>query len=223
MNKSALIITAAALLAFAPQAYAAGNCEIIYGGGEVCPPSLNFTINKTVQAPNKGGSYVDNLGVNDAKYAPTNTINFQVEIKNTGNKRIEKIEVTDELPQYLTFVQGVGTYNKDTRKLTFTVNNLDPDKSVAYTIVTKAAEAKDLPSDSGVICVTNHVRAVADNNSTAGDNASVCIEKQVLGTTPKVYPGSKAYTTPATGPESLAIIGLIPTGLAGFFLRRRSL
>ena len=31
------------------------NCQIIYGGGEVCEEQVKFTINKLVQKPGKGG------------------------------------------------------------------------------------------------------------------------------------------------------------------------
>lgn len=37
-----------------------------------------------------------------------------------------------------------------------------------------------------------------------------------------VFPPTKAKTTPETGPESLALFGLIPSAIGGFFLRRKT-
>jgi len=56
--------------------YAAG-CTPIYGGGESCP-DYSFSIQKHVQKPGKnGGDFVNNLSINDPKYAPNQNVTFQ--------------------------------------------------------------------------------------------------------------------------------------------------
>ena len=67
--------------------------------------------------------------------------------------------------------------------------------------------------------------ATSDNNQQSSDNSQFCIQKPVLGETKgglKVFPAPSVTTTPPTGPEMLPLIGLIPTGVLGFILRKKS-
>ncbi len=50
--------------------------------------------------------------------------------------------------------------------------------------------------------------------------AQITIEKKIGGF--PVMPPSTISKTPATGPESLALFSLIPIGIAGWFLRKKS-
>ena len=212
----------------AGSAHAAGSkCQVMYGGGQVCDKNVEFSLDKLVRDPNssKGGSnFVDSLNATGSKYTPGQNVEFKIVIKNTGDTKIDKIDVLDTLPQYLTFVSGEGNYDANSRKLTFSVTNLDAGKTVEYIITTKVVDENLLPADQGTVCVTNQVRAVETNSATAEDTAQVCIQKNVQGgkTTPKVFDTPKVTKTPETGPELLALVGLIPAGAAGVFLRRKA-
>ena len=73
----------ALLFASTGSALAAGsesNCQVIYGGGEVCETKVKFTINKLVQNPGKGGNYVENLNINDPRLKPGQNVNFKIVI-----------------------------------------------------------------------------------------------------------------------------------------------
>ena len=70
--------------------FASTNCQPIYGGGQTCTSSNNIQITKQVQNP-QTGVYVNNLGVNDPKYAPGQYVNFQITVANTGSSLFSKV------------------------------------------------------------------------------------------------------------------------------------
>ena len=220
------LITGFISLSLASSASASTSCQPIYGGGETCVQVGNISINKTVQNPTTG-SFVDNLSVNDPKYSPTSTVNFQITVTNTGSGNISSTTVKDTFPNYVTFVSGPGSFDSNSKVLTFTVGNLAAGASQTFNVSAKVADQNSLPADQGVTCVVNQVNATSNDNQQSSDNSQFCIEKPTQpGTTTKgglkVFPAPKVVTTPATGPEMLPLIGLIPGGLFGIFLRRKS-
>ena len=217
------------LTSLAGQAQASGSegvsqCQIVYGGGQTCKDITKFTIDKKVQRTTKGGEFVDNLSMNDEKFAPEQQITFKITVKNTGDKTIEDLDVADILPQELVFVSGPGNFDTNTRTLSYRIESLDAGKTHENTFVVKSKPANELPADKGIICTTNTARSVAQDNSTAQDTSEVCIQKSVVTKpgTPQVFKGGTVKETPSTGPEMLALIGLIPAGAAGMYLRRKS-
>lgn len=213
-------------------------CKPIYGGGQTCDMAGNIMLDKKVQHP-QSGVFVDNLAVNDAKYLPDQPVSFQISITNTGSQTSGKITVKDRLPQFVAFVAGPGNYDPNTKTLTFEISDLKSNEARTFTLTGKAVSANDLPKNQGVTCVVNQSQATTDGK-TSQDNAQLCIEKQVLGVTPpvtlvtkdslpietkgglKIFPAPQVNATPPTGPEVLALIGLIPTGALGFFLRKKA-
>lgn len=200
--------------------YGTSKCQVVYGGGEVCPEAIEFTIDKKVLSPTKGGSYVDNLGFNDPKFQANTDIAFRITIKNTGKNAISQLVVVDTLPQNVTFVSGAGNYNASNNTVTYTINNLPAGQTNEQTIVGRIAAIDKLPQDQGVICLTNKVNATDNNGNNASDNAAFCVEKPV--TTPQVFEKVPVKTIPSTGPEMLPLLGLIPAGITGLFLRKKS-
>ena len=228
MNKLfSLLLGAVLLFSVSQTAYAAGesNCQIIYGGGEVCEEQVKFTINKLVQKPGKGGGdYVENLNIGDPRYTSNQNVNFKIVIENTGDRDIENLNVTDTFPQFLTFVAGVGNTNKGASQINWTIGKLERGKKAEYVITAKTANDDKLPKNQAITCVINNVKAVSSDGSQAEDNSQLCIEKQVLGTvtTPQIFDKPSAKQIPATGPEMLALFGLVPMGAAGIYLRRKA-
>jgi len=223
MKKILSLVLSIAVFVISTQAvFAAGDstCATVYGGGEVCRDEVKFTINKLVQKPGKGGEFVENLTMNDAKYAPDSNINFKIVVQNTGKKEIKNLNIVDRFPQYLTFVAGAGATNAGASQINFTIGTLGAGQKVEYVITTKSGKDSDLPNT--VTCVTNEIAATATDGSTANDDSQVCIEKKVLGTTPKVEEKPKVTNIPSTGPEMIALFGLAPLGALGFYLRKRA-
>ena len=221
------LVTIAALVVATSQAHAGASvsqCQMIYGGGEVCPPSIKFTLDKKVQNPTTG-AFVDNLGVNDPKYKASQKITFKITISNTGTAAIENVTITDTLPQFIGFDSGSGNYDRATNKFSVTINKLEVGESKTFDLVGRAADAKTLPQDKGMVCPINTVDAKENKGTGAQDSSQVCIEKEV--TTPGkggpvVQPPVKVTTTPQTGPEMFTLAALIPAGLTGFYLRRKA-
>jgi uncharacterized repeat protein (TIGR01451 family) len=198
-----------------PTPTVAANCQPIYGGGTTCE-TTELVLDKTVQHP-KTGVYVDNTGVNDPKYGPDGTVRFKLTVRNTGTTTFDKVTVTDTLPDYIAFTEG------DAKTHTFTLDNLKPNESRTIDLSAKIVSTNALPNDKGITCVTNAAKATAGDQS-ASDTAQFCIEKNVLSTKGglPVYPTPSVTTTPPTGPEALALAGLVPSSVLGFFLRRKT-
>lgn len=223
MNFKNTITTAlvtGAFLATAGVSFASGsNCQIIYGGGEVCNNNIQFSINKMVGIPNTS-NFTDNISINDSKYTAGQTVPFKIIVTNTGNNKIGHIKVTDTLPQYLTWASGDGSWDANARTVTFDINNLDAGRAQQFIINAKVVDSNQLPNQQA-ICVVNRVNAFEDSGSTASDESQVCISK-TSNPTPEVINTVPPKKIPNTGPEMLPLLGLIPAGIAGFTLRRKS-
>jgi hypothetical protein len=205
---------------------ALAECTQTYGGSQSCTSSNEFSIEKTVQTPGKvGGSYVDNLSINDPKYSPTSVVSFKILVKNTGSEIIPTLTISDTFPQFLSFVSGPGSFDSNSKKLTLTVTNLQPGQSQTYDVTGKVSESNLMPSDQGVICLVNQAQATDGSGATNTSSSQFCVEKSVLGSSqPQVFTTKGGITTtPATGPEMLPLMALIPGGLGGILLRRKSI
>ena len=201
------------------------SCQPIYGGGQTCVQVGNVFINKTVLKPGSS-DFVDNLGINDPKYSPASNVTFHITVTNNGGDTVSKVTVKDVLPQFVSFVSGPGSFDSNTKVLTFDVGNLAAGESRTFTIAAKVADADKLPSNQGITCVVNQAMSTADNNQQSSDNSQFCIGKPVLGEPTKgglkVFPSQPITKTPATGPEMLGLLGLIPSAITGFFLRKKT-
>jgi len=219
-----LTILTTLLFALKPQT-ASADCTALYGGGESCPPSFSFDIQKSVQRPGKAGDFViGGFSFTDPKYSPSQNVSFEITVKNTGSQTIPAITVVDTLPQsFISFVSGKGSFDANTKKLTYTISNLEAGKTDKNTVTGKIADSNLLPSDEGIICLVNNVEGTDSNGLKDSAQGQFCVQKQVLGgSTPQVLPGTTITQTPATGPEMLALFSLIPTGLIGTLLLRKT-
>lgn len=203
----------------------ADTCTPLYGGGVTCP-NITIAVNKTVQHP-QTGAFVDNLGLNDTKFSAEQTVTFQLVVTNTGNASIPQITVRDTFPQFTNFIAGPGTFNNDTKVLTFEVTSLAVGESRTFTVQGKVVGENQLPADVGIACPVNQVAVTANTGQMASDTSQFCIARRVLGGVPpskgaQVFPPTPVTQIPAAGVELVTLFALLPTGLAGFMLRKRS-
>ena len=230
MNKLILTLTVATFLTFSGSAFAAESgyggygtpCEPIYGGGEVCVSKGQILINKTVKNP-ATGAFVDNLSLSsDPKYSANGIVEFQLTLTNTGKDTLKEVTVVDTFPSYIDYQTGSGTYDSNNKTLTFKITELQAGESRIYIITGKVVDIAKLPVDQAVTCVINQVKATSSENESS-DLSQFCIEKVI--TTTKgglvVMTAPTMTQTPSTGP-GLALLGLIPAGLGGLILRRKS-
>jgi uncharacterized repeat protein (TIGR01451 family) len=215
-----LILFLGTILAFAPRALA--DCQTLYGGGQTCT-TFNFTIDKKVQMPGKGGgNFVDNLGINDPKFTPSQTVSYELIVTNTGNNNIPTLNIVDTFPVFINFVSGAGSFNSNSKTLSLTVSNLGAGQSQTLNLTAQVADSKTVPA--GVTCeqnntnnVTNRVTATDTNGSNDSASSTICIQNSTA-----VLPATTVKTTPATGPEMIPLALLFPGALGGLFLRRKS-
>ena len=205
-----------ALSVSAPKAFA--DCQALYGGGETCT-SYTFTLQKFVQVPGQS-NFVNNLSINDPRYALSQIVNFELVVTNTGNSTISSINLVDTFPQYVSFVSGPGTFNNSNNTLTFVVNNLNAGQSQTFNLSGKIANS-GVPQ--GITCVVNQAAGTDNNGDTNTASSQLCITNVTNPTpTPVILPVAKIKTTPPTGPEMLPLMALIPGALGGIFLRKKS-
>ena len=218
-----LILSLFALtLAGQPAFGAETTCQPIYGGGQTCIQTGKVLLNKTVKNPNDN-NFVENLNINNAKYSPSQEILFKIWVKNESDKTVS-VTIKDMLPQYITYISSPGAYDANTKTLTFEVKDLKVNEEKSYEVKGKIAQGKDLPSPNGAVCVVNQAVLTTSNGDSAQDNAQFCIETKITtkGGLPVAPAPEVLAATPATGPEMLSLLALIPSGLAGLMLRKRS-
>lgn len=205
-----------------PTPTAAANCQPSYGGA-VCPEQ-NIIVDKTVKNPDTN-SYVDNLGTNDPKYSPSENVSFSLKVTNPTNATLTQVIVTDTLPRELVYINGIegAQYDSMANTVSFTISELKAGETKTYTFATKFAD--NTTFTYSIVCdITNRVTAKAEKAQDS-DEARFCVE--IPGKNPPVTKGGKpvhpvppAEQTPPTG--AAALLALIPTGLAGIVMRRKS-
>lgn len=208
-------------LIFPMVSYAADTpCQTIYGGGQTCDSEGNILVDKKVLNP-KTNAMADNLGIDDARFEPGSLVTFKIDITNKTNASIKKVDIKDIFPQHVTFSSGTGNFDANTKILTFTIDELKASETKTLTVVGKVANADQIAVNEGVVCVVNQVTATTNDKSTSKDNVQFCIEKKTVtkGGFPVISP-TDITTTPSTGTETLTLISLLPTGVAGLLLRK---
>lgn len=202
------------MLVFADGVYGQNGCVPVYGGGVQCPRVGQALINKTVRNPSTG-IFVDNLGPSDPKFRPSWLVNFRITVQNTGDQTLNNVKVTDTLPDFVDFTSGPGSFDPNSKTLTFNVTNLTGGASRTFDVAARAVHAAVLPADKSIVCSVNTVDAmVTDTNQTDRDSSQFCIEKEM--TVPSV---------PTAGPREwlLTVAGLASSLTAGLYLRKKAI
>jgi len=216
------MLVAFSVIIFPSSVFAAGDCQLIYGGGEVCLPYLSIT--KLVQKP-ATTEFVKNLSESDALYMPESFVTFKIVVKNLSSDALQNIEVTDTLPQFLHFIAGPGSFDPTNKTLTFILGKIEKQETQEFDITTQVTSENLLPKEKQPYCMTNSVKATEGAKSSS-DASMLCVEtketvKPTAGTT-QVLGVTSAQTTPATGGTFLSVIALLPAAVAGFLMRKRS-
>jgi len=222
---SALLIFGFVSLFPIGKVFADTSCQPVYGGGQTCVTTGNILVHKMVDNPANPGQFVDNLGINDPKFSPGQDITFNIDLTNTGATTFLQTSLKDVLPPQVIFVSSTpnGTFDQNSRTVTFIVDNLKANETrtnfrIQGKIVDASQIAQDLTCDPVNVAITT-----TNTGQTSTSQSRFCIQKGAVtkGGLP-VFPPPKVITTPSTGPELIPLIGLLPAGLSGWFLRRKS-
>lgn len=188
-----------------------------YGGPG---PSLSILIDKMVGKPTsvtKGGTtevdYVDNLSPSDPRFNPGQEVFFRLKVKNTSNTTLTNVTVKDIVPLYLEPVEGPGTYDANSRAITFDAGDFTADQEKVYILKMRILAQDQLPADKGLFCLVNKAQAY-DGGVSDEDTAQFCVEKQVLA----------VQKVPSAGPEMGILLfsgEMIALGV-GLFLKKRA-
>lgn len=207
------------VLALAQPAHAQYGQYGSYGqyGTKGVQPGQNILIDKLVAEPgttkagDANGIYKDNLLVTDTRFAPGDTAVFEILVKNVSNVTLKNIVVKDFIPAYAEPTVGPGTYDKNSRTITYTIAELKPNEENVQFVKLQIVSQAQLPTDQGIIKLVNNVQVNAENASDT-DSSQFFAEKKPLNIT----------TVPKTGPElGLAFLALQGVGLAiGLKLRK---
>lgn len=194
-----------------PQAYA-DTCTTQYGqygNSTNCQPS-DLIINKQVKNPITN-NFVENLSANDPTFSPGSDVWYRLTIQNTSGQTFDPVTVKDVLPTYETFVAGPGTYDANTRTLTFTLNNLIAGETRTVDIEAQVVATNQFPMGKTFVCVNNYAQVSALNRFDS-DTAQSCIQTNVLGATTLPVAGFNDY---------LLLLPFAGVGLSGFALLRK--
>lgn len=200
-------------------------CTTSYGAtyGSDCIESGTVSVNKVILDPKSGAQtkggltsqqFVENLGANDTHFVAGQEVTYKIIITNTGTKTLTNVLVQDYLPKEVSFVSGEGKMENNI--FTTTIASLNAGQSREIILKGKISNLSTL--NTSILCnVTNKATVTADSK-TAEDNAALCVEKTAM----TVYPAPKTKETPKTGPEALALIGIVPAALSGLLLRKKA-
>jgi uncharacterized repeat protein (TIGR01451 family) len=194
------------------------DCVSQYGQyGQTCD-SYSIVVDKMVQKPGTS-DYVDNLSISDPRYKPSDDVMFKVTIKNTSTTTFGGMTAKDFIPDYLTPIEGPGTFDSVTRTISWDAGAFAVDEQKTYYFKMRIDPQANLPADKGLFCLVNKAQAWS-NTTTDDDSSQFCIEKQI----PDVKGVSTVVTVPATGPEfGLGLLALQMLGAgAGLYLRKRA-
>ncbi len=215
------------------------------GASSASTSAPQFEIKKFVKNP-KTQTYVEDLTNKDPMYSAGDTVSFKLTVKNNASTALSNIIIKDTLPETVEFNGGAGTYDSNKRVLSIALDKLNSNESRDFYVMASVVKSVKYPDGKNVLCSTNSSSITAEYK-TATDKVQFCISKNadnstsvnsvVVTPTPTsvtenapattkgglpLYPPTNATTTPPTGPEDWTLIGLIPTAISGFLLRRKT-
>ena len=221
------------------------NSNLLHINKKILSPAVSVAPGQSFQDKD----FIDNIGPNDRRYTANKPTAFRIYLTNRTRSSLKNILVKDIFPpRYLTFVSGNGKYDNVSRTFTATIDEIKAGETRQITIQVLTARADELPEGNQPLCTINLGIATV-NNKTSQDTSQICVSRDATtaaaaqptqiaqGATPQPtnppttkgglpvvspVPPKNGQKTPETGPETLALIGLLPTAAAGFYLRRKT-
>lgn len=155
--------------------------------------------------------FVDNFSTSDSRFSPGQELFFRLVVKNTSDVTLQNVELKDFVPEFLSVLEVIGSYDSTSAVMTFNAGNFEPNEEKTYTLKMKVVDQSELPSDKGLFCEVNKATANGDGVSDE-DTSQFCIEKNVEAVT----------MVPSAGPHlGLALLSIEFAALtAGLVLKK---
>lgn len=157
------IVISLGLIATPAEAY-------IYGEEE---PTSQLIVDKQV-ITTEISDWQDDLPASQIVLGDGDLIKFRITIKNSGDKDLKKIQVTDTLPQYLNIIFNPGEFNQENDQITWQINELKAGDQETFEIRAHINSENENIID-GTLCLINKVEAKAESGENDQDTASFCI------------------------------------------------
>jgi uncharacterized repeat protein (TIGR01451 family)/fimbrial isopeptide formation D2 family protein/LPXTG-motif cell wall-anchored protein len=148
-------------------------------------PNSDFSVNKQVRKDGSGAAFAESTNV-----MPGDTVNYRIEVKNTGAAAIDNVMLKDQLPQGMTFVPGTvkvlnannpgGAYIQDGDKIVTTgvnIGHYSPGSNALVIFNAKVAANAQLPT-CGPNKLTNIAIAQPEGQNPKQDGADVNVPKE---------------------------------------------
>jgi len=141
----------------------------MYGEEE---PTSQLIVDKQVTTPDIEG-WQDNIPSSQLVLQNGDLVKFRIKIKNSGDKNLKNIQVTDSLPQHLNIVFNPGEYCQDQNLVSWQIDELKAGKEQTSEIRVNIASKADIVD--GTLCLINKVEAKAETGEYDEDTSSFCI------------------------------------------------
>lgn len=139
-----------------------------YDNGE---SSSQLILDKRIRTVN-ADNWQDNLSASQVVLKNGDALDFDILVKNSGDKELKNIEVKDYLPNYLKFIFGPASPNNG--EIVWTIDKLNPGEERSFQIRVQV-DGADQASSEGNFCLINKASAKAESGEYDEDTASYCL------------------------------------------------
>ena len=146
------------------------EASYMYGDEE---PTSQLIVDKQLTTTDING-WQDNLPTSQLVLKDNDLITFRITVKNSGDKDLNKVKVTDTLPQYLTIVFNPGKYDQENNLITWEIDQLKAGKEKTFKIRAHIDTENKAVVD-GTLCLINKVDVKAESGEHDEDTTSFCI------------------------------------------------
>ena len=172
-----------------------------------------IVVDKTIKGLDKA-DWKDNYPSNEIIFKPGDQFEFQIVVKNTGNRNLTQIQVKDILPTSLSYIFGRTGASIDNLNIGWTIPEIKPSENQTTVIRVKVIDNISVSLKEWV----NFVEAKAESGAYDSDTSAFWTAegKVVMGPVRKL---------PDTGAENSLLIGSLASSsliAAAFVLRKYS-
>jgi len=170
-----------------------------------------IVVDKTIKGLDRS-VWQDNYSNSEIIFKPGDQFEFQIVVKNTGNRNLTWIEVTDKLPSSLSYIFGRSGAVIDNLNIGWTIPEIKPGESQSTVVRVQVKKEISISLKEWV----NFVEARAESGAYDSDTSAFWTTEGVVAT-------SQASSLPDTGASAQIVVGsLISTSMVGLalFFRR---